>query len=240
MKGFRGFARYTCACLGASMFSLAAGADEIKRLNWVPNYGFTGEEAPGEEDPFAFLQRPLGDMWTFNCPPGGRFSVRVDTYDDRDEGSLSGVGSNIDPFLFVVDGGGNLLVLADNDVSCEHTPTCQAEGAPTGLCPEVVDQECGVGKLHSVVIHDAGTTFGGTDFVDEPFCTGGGGYKVLLTVFDKKGRELSEKSTKFGGGPSRKLPPWVRDFSQVGETGPLLDDEAVPDLLGDSPLLPQP
>jgi hypothetical protein len=234
MKGFRGFAIYACACVGASMFSSAAGADEIKRLNWLPNYGFEGEA--GEDQGSEFLQRPLGDMWTFKCPKGGRFSVRVDTYDDRDEGSLSGIGSNIDPFLFVVDGGGNLVVSANNDFRCEHTPTCQPEGAPSGLCPEVVDMECGVGNQHGLVIHDVGTTFG---IFPDPPCIGGGGYQVFLTVFDARGRELSEKSVKFGGGPSRKLPRWVRDFSHVGATGPLLDDEAVPDLLFDSPLRPQ-
>jgi hypothetical protein len=197
-------ATVSLACATVLLFNLGAAADETRRSNWLPNVGerFTVGQ-----------QLPLGDMWTFRCPPGGNFSVRVDTRDDTDEGR-----ARIDPLLEVVDGNGNNLTFADDEVACTFEPLCGFS------CPEVVQVACGEGDQHSVIIRDFGTASVGDDF-----CEGGGGYDVFLTVFLSDGSELSEISTEFGGGAFRRLPRWVTlRVPSVGSIGPVLDDEDVP------------
>jgi len=86
-----------------------ASAEPISRSNWVPNVGQLNLEG----------EQPLGDLWTFKCPEGGTVSASVDTKDDTDAAQ-----SDIDPVLLLVDGRGNLLALADDDVDCSYPPVC--------------------------------------------------------------------------------------------------------------------
>ena len=188
-----------CACVGALVCSVATAADEVRRSNWVPNVG----QRPND-------QLPLGDMWTFRCPPGGSFSVSVDTRDDTDRGEAT-----IDPLLEVVDGNGNDIAFADDTFACAFAPLCGFS------CPALDEVACGEGDRHSLIIRDFGAAGDG--------CEGGGGYDVFLTVFGPDGREFSEISTEFGGGAFRQLPRWVTlRLPAVGSIGPILDDEDVP------------
>lgn len=182
--------------------SAPAAADEVRRSNWVPN---VGELGTGEQ--------PLGDMWTFRCPPGGSVRASVDTKDDTDDGQ-----SDIDPVLLVFDGQGNLLRFGDDEDGCTYPPVCG------GLCPSV-RATCGEAGRHSIVVRDFGTAEGpGTP------CQEGGGYELVVEVFDAGGEPLSEQATRLGGGP-RKLPAvprWARDLGKA-PVGPILDDEDVPE-----------
>jgi hypothetical protein len=175
-------------------------ADEIHRSNWLPNVG----EREG---------LPLGDMWTFRCPPGGRFSVSVDGRDDTDTGE-----SLVDPLLEVVDGNGNNLAFADDEIECTYRPVCGFS------CPALNRVRCGDGDRHSIIVRDYGTAS-----VSGDFCAGGGGYDLLLTVYGPTGHEWSEESTELGGGSFRQLPRWVTlRLPALGPIGPVLDDEDVP------------
>jgi hypothetical protein len=42
-----------------------APAEPISRTNWVPNVG--NVDVLSED-----IEEPLGDLWTFQCPPGDR------------------------------------------------------------------------------------------------------------------------------------------------------------------------
>lgn len=149
-------------------------------------------------------------MWTFRCPPGGGFSVSVDTRDDTDRGEAT-----IDPLLEVVDGNGNDIDFADDTFACTFQPLCGF------ACPALDQVPCGEGDRHSLIIRDLGAAGEG--------CEGGGGYDVFLTVFGPDGGEFSEVSTEFGGGGFRQLPRWVTlRLPAVGSIGPILDDEDVP------------
>ena len=117
-----------CACVGALVCSVATAADEVRRSNWVPNVG----QRPND-------QLPLGDMWTFRCPPGGSFSVSVDTRDDTDRGEAT-----IDPLLEVVDGNGNDIAFADDTFACTLAPLANA---PRASNTEMMSRRLGPGRI---------------------------------------------------------------------------------------------
>jgi hypothetical protein len=185
-----------------------ASAEPISRSNWVPNVGQLNVEG----------EQPLGDLWTFKCPKGGTVNVSVDTKDDTDNAQ-----SDIDPVLLVIDGAGNLLAFADDDVDCTYPPVCGF------ACPSVSALACGSddsdsrrhghdndGK-HSLVVRDFGSSG----------CLGGGGYNLVVEVFTADGRQLSERRVDLGGGPKRDVPKYALEFGKA-PTGPALDDEDVP------------
>jgi hypothetical protein len=187
-----------------------ASAEPISRSNWVPNVGQLNVEG----------EQPLGDLWTFKCPKGGTVNVSVDTKDDTDNAE-----SDIDPVLLVVDGAGNLLAFADDDVDCTYPPVCGF------LCPSVTAVTCGNDgesdggrhgserELHSIIVRDFGAA-GAT-------CQEGGGYSLVVEVFTADGKQLSERRVDLGGGPQRKVPEYALDLGKA-PTGPALDDEDVP------------
>jgi hypothetical protein len=131
----------------------------------------------------------------------------VDTKDDTDAAE-----SVIDPVLLLVDGAGNLLAFADDDVACTYAPVCGF------ACPSVTAAACGSDEKHSVVVRDFGASG----------CQGGGGYNLIVEVFKADGSQLSERRVELGGGPKRKVPKWALDLGKA-PTGPALDDEDVPE-----------
>jgi hypothetical protein len=178
-----------------------ASAEPVSRSNWVPNVGQLNLEG----------EQPLGDLWTFKCPRGGTVNVFVDTKDDTDTAQ-----SDIDPVLLVVDGAGNLLAFADDEVDCTYPPVCGF------FCPSVTEVACGRGDKHSVVVRD----FGAANATGTP-CQEGGGYGLTVEVFTAHGRQVPEKFVELGGGPKRKVPKWALDLGKA-PAGPALDDEDVP------------
>jgi hypothetical protein len=181
-----------------------ASAEPISRSNWVPNVGQLNVEG----------EQPLGDLWTFKCPKGGTVNVSVDTKDATDAAS-----SDIDPVLLVVDGAGNLLAFADDDVDCTYPPVCGF------FCPSVSALACGGGgehSEHSIIVRD----FGAADATGTP-CQEGGGYNLIVEVFTQDGRQLSERRVELGGGPERDVPKYALKLAKA-PTGPALDDEDVP------------
>ena len=174
-----------------------APAQEVHRSNWVPNVGALLNE--GEQP------------WTFICPDGGSVSILVDTKDDSDT-----AGSDIDPLLFVLDGEGNIIALADDNFRCTYMPVCGY------ACPQVVDVACGEGGRHSAIVRDFG--FAALRGVD---CDQGGGYDLFVKVVSGTGDPLNERAVQLGGGPSRQVPKWALDDGKAPE-GPALDDEDVP------------
>lgn len=166
----------------------------ITRRNWVPN--------PGPDA----LDRPLGDMWTFLCPAGGKADLGVDTTTDTADGKAA-----IDPIAFVIDPNGTRIAIADDDTDCSIPPTCGFR------CPRVHDVPCGDGGLFSIVVR--GTTGSG--------CNGGGGYVLNLSVRNAAGEEVSDADIKLGGGARRKLPRWADPTRELRQS-PALDDEGVP------------
>jgi hypothetical protein len=154
-------------------------------------------------------EQPLGDMWTFNCPSGGTVIASVDTKDDTDTG-----GADIDPFLVVVDGAGNLLVSADDSFACTYPPIC-------GFACPAVEVECGTGLRHSLIVRDLDAGASGA------FCQEGGGYELTVEVFRANGAQQSASAINLGGGPARTVPAFAREEG-AAPRGPVLDDENVP------------
>ena len=132
-------------------------------------------------------EQPLGDLWTFKCPKGGTVNVSVDTKDDTDTAQ-----SDIDPVLLVVDGAGNLLAFADDDVACTYPPVCGF------ACPSVSAVACGSdghaddgrhgsdSEPHNIIVRDFG----------DSGCVGGGGYGLVVEVFKADGSQLSERRVR--------------------------------------------
>ena len=175
-------------------------ADEIIRSSWVPNVGMlTGDE------------QPLGDLWTFECPKGGTVSARVDTKDDTDTGL-----SDIDPILEVLNGKGDLLAFADDNVTCTYPPECGYQ------CPQVMSVSCGEANPHSLLVRDFGTAT-----LTALQCAKGGGYELTVTVFDQQGNQVAAKKVELGGGAKRQVPDWAVEEGKA-PVGPALDDENVP------------
>lgn len=170
------------------------------RSSWVPNVGQLAED-----------EQPLGDLWTFECPEGGTVSARVDTKDDTDTGV-----SDIDPILEVLDGKGNVLAFADDNVDCTYPPECGFQ------CPEVTSVPCGRGDSHSLLVRDFGTAS-----ITDIQCAKGGGYALTVTVFDHKGNPVAAKKVELGGGAEREVPEWAVEEGKA-PVGPALDDENVP------------
>jgi hypothetical protein len=177
-----------------------ASAEPISRSNWIPNVGQLNVEG----------EQPLGDMWTFRCPRGGTVSVSVDTKDDTDTAE-----ADIDPVLLLVDGAGNLLAFADDDVACSYPPVCGFS------CPSVSAIACGGDGRHSVIVRDFGAAVGNAA------CQEGGGYALTVEVFASGGNQLPERAVDLGGGPRRQVPRWAVDLGKA-PVGPALDDEDVP------------
>jgi hypothetical protein len=178
----------------------AASGDPIQRSNWVPNVGERN-----------FPEQPLGDMWTFRCPPGGTVSVSVDTKEETDD--FPGE-STLDPVLEIVDGQGNAIAFGDDDFDCTFPPVCGFS------CPRVVDVPCGEGILHSIIVRDFGAAGVG--------CTGGGGYEMTVEIF-LRGNQLPEILVGLGGGPRRHVPRWALEDGKA-PVGPVLNDENVPNM----------
>lgn len=178
-----------------------ASAEPISRSNWVPNVGQLNVEG----------EQPLGDLWTFRCPRGGTVNVAVDTKDDTDTAQ-----ADIDPVLLLVDGAGNLLAFADDDVGCTYPPVCGF------ACPSATAVACGSDGKHSVIVRD----FGAADATGAP-CQEGGGYGLTVEVFTRDGRQVPERLVDLGGGPRRNAPKWAVELGKA-PVGPALDDEDVP------------
>jgi hypothetical protein len=168
-----------------------------QRSNHVPN---VGRLAVGEQ--------PLGDMWTFYCPPGGRVEARVDTKDDTDLGT-----SSLDPILELLDANGVEIAQADDNVTCTYAPLCGFQ------CPRIRSLCGDTWDLHSLIVRDFGTA--GT------LCNDGGGYELTVDVYDENGNQLSPDEVQLGGGPSRGVPGWAVEEGKA-PVGPALDDENVP------------
>lgn len=183
------------------LWSLPAVSEEVRRTGWVPNVGALEDGEP-----------PLGDLWTFRCPPGGSFRMSVDTKDDDDQG-----GAGIDPVLGVISGNGQLVASADDEQACTYDPLCGFG------CPAVEAGLCGPGANHSIIIQDRGDATS----TDEA-CRGGGGYDLVLEVFNVNGVPLPQGRVRLGGGAAAQSQPrWLRE---AGFTlrGPRLDDTALP------------
>ena len=162
-------------------------------------------------------EQPLGDMWTFNCPPGGYVVASVDTKDDTDLGT-----STLDPILELLDGNGAEIADGDDENACTYAPVCGFR------CPQLRDfasprsthVACGDGGpsgLHSLIVRDFGVSG----------CNGGGGYELTVDVFDASGSQLSQEEVALGGGASRGVPEWALVEGKA-VVGPALDDENVP------------
>lgn len=150
----------------------------------------------------------VGDLWKFRCPAGGSVSAIVDTVPEiavDDQNFVSG----LDPRLQIFDGQGNLLAAGDDDVDCSVDTQCGAG------CPEVTEVPCGQGVNHSILVRDSGTL---------PACTGGGGYLLVIEVLNASGRSLGPVAVKLGGGPARRLPPWLLQTDLIGARGPVVDN----------------
>lgn len=153
--------------------------------------------------------RFIGDLWTFRCPAGGSVSASVDTLGDYavtdgDGGFVSG----LDPTLGIFDARGNLIARSDDEQACSVPTRCGAE------CPSV-EVPCARGAKHSILVRDAGIL---------PECTGGGGYLLIVEVFNEAGESLGPRAVRLGGGPRRNLPPWLLETGLVGRQGPVVDD----------------
>jgi hypothetical protein len=203
----------TCGTLASLVAGVPqASSEPISRSNWIPNVGQLNVEG----------EQALGDLWTFKCPRGGTVNVSVDTKDDTDNGE-----ADIDPVLLVVDGAGNLLAFADDDVDCTYPPVCGY------FCPSVAEVACGSTggrdehdddeETHSIIVRDFGAAIG-TDTA----CQEGGGYNLVVEVFNADGRQLAERTFELGGGPEREVPKYALDLGKA-PTGPALDDEDVPE-----------
>ncbi len=191
----------TIVGLTLSLSSLGVWASETYRNSFLPNVGDIDidEEAP------------LGDMWTFNCPAGGHVSIEVDTQDDSDQGR-----ARIDPLMFLVDGQGNLVASADDNMDCTYEPICGF------ACPELDHISCGTGLRHSIIVRDFGTAT-----TNNRRCRFGGGYTLEIEVHDSQGNRLVGDDLGLGGGPLRSVPDWALD-TFIAPVGPALDDEGVP------------
>jgi hypothetical protein len=185
------------------------------RSNHVPN---VGQLVPGGE--VGREEQPLGDMWTFFCPPGGHVVASVDTKDDTDLGTAT-----LDPILELLDGNGVELAHGDDENTCTYAPVCgfacPALRDATGSA-EIPCGDGGLSGLHSLIVRDFGTaTNTGVN------CNDGGGYELTVDVFDEFGNELSQEEVALGGGASRGVPDWAQTEGKA-PVGPALDDENVP------------
>ncbi|HYD50686.1 MAG TPA: lysyl oxidase family protein [Terriglobales bacterium] len=168
----------------------------VTRRNWVPDRG------PDS------LDRPLGDMWTFVCPPGGSADVSVDTVADRSDGR-----SQIDPIVFVANSDGTGVTIADDEVDCSIESACGFR------CPRLDNVPCGEGGVFSIVVRDHGSF--------NSACNGGGGYLLNVRVSNSQGEPLSDRDIKLGGGARRRIPRWA-DPTRALSPAPALDNEGVP------------
>ena len=158
-------------------------------------------------------QEPLGDLWTFKCPPGGSVRVAIDTKDDTDDAA-----SEIDPVLVILDGQGIVVGFGDDEDACSYPPVCGFR------CPSA-RADCGQPGRHSIVVRDFGAVDGAG-----PACEQGGGYELSVEVVDAGGQPLTDpEEVKLGGGArkTRSLPGWLRALGNA-PVGPALDDEDVP------------
>lgn len=163
------------------------------RSNWIPSGGYS--------------DGAIGDLWTFTCPPKGSVSIWVDTVDDTGNGT-----SRIDPAIEVVDKLGHLVVLANNNASCTHTPVCASSPSP---CARVLRAACGKGNPHSIVVYSTPSTV----------CAGGGGYKLWVATATRLGKVSPSSAIKVGGGTLRVTPTWAADIVKIS---PAFDNEGVP------------
>jgi hypothetical protein len=100
----------------------------------------------------------------------------VDTKDDTDAAQ-----SDIDPVLLLVDGRGNLLALADDDIDCSYPPVCGF------FCPSIAAVACGRGENHSLVVRD----FGAADIT-------GLAKKEVVTTWSLRSSKPTETSYRNG------------------------------------------
>ncbi|MCH7666910.1 MAG: hypothetical protein IH936_13410 [Acidobacteria bacterium] len=138
-------------------------AQPVLLSGWVPN---NGNVAVGESF--------VGDLYTFECPPGGDFDVSVDTRDDGDNST-----SNVDLKLEIRDRAGLLLDSFDDVIACTYPPVCGFS------CPRALVFLCSNGPM-SLVIRDVGAVAA----MGSPKCSGGGGYNLRLSLFDGTGNQL--------------------------------------------------
>ena len=78
----------------------------------------------------------------------------------------------------------------------------------------MIQGSCGSGNPHTVAVR--GSLAGEC---------GDGGYRLSVGTKDANGFAIPERRIRLGGGPKRKLPPWI---GPEAATGPLLDDVPLP------------
>jgi len=182
------------------------------RSGWVPNVGnLYYTEYYGE-----YLgEQPLGDMWTFECPPGGWFELFVDTKDDTD---YDGGMSCLNPIAQVFNPDGEFI-----QPFCCQKQECSYASVCAGLyaCPLLAGPCAPRRGKTSIVVRDEWAP------PSYELCSKGGGYELWLLVVDGRGRPISPTRVGLGGGAKRSVPPWA-----IGEgkapVHPALDDENVP------------
>ena len=148
-----------------------------------------------------------GDLWTFNCPLNGDFSLFMDTVGAEMNFADAGTAneSGVDPAFGVFDGAVNLIATDDDGDACTFAPASGFD------CPKLTDFACGIGARHYISIGNAS---------DLP----GGIYKLTLTVRDKDDVAISDSAIRLGGGPKPKLPRFLTPTKTNKPLAPLVDD----------------
>ena len=132
----------------------------------------------------------VGDTWSFYCPTGGSFDLKVDTNGTNTHHIVNNT-TGLDPNFRVLDGAGNEIVTTPDTFACTYLPINM------GTCPDVTNEACGVGPRHYIQVRN------------ESLETPGGSYLMELTVRDADGVELSAKKTALGGGRKPKVPKFM-------------------------------
>jgi hypothetical protein len=143
----------------------------------------------------------VGDMWSFNCPKGGHFTLTIDT-----------ATHTLDPEFRVFDKDGNTIADADDSTAC--TNSC------ANSCPQVVNVACADTGTHYIVVQNYGT--------GDATCPGGS-YNMLLSVSDANGDPVLANKVKLGGGATIKNPAFA-DPNKERRKGPIVDDGQVPNI----------
>ena len=149
----------------------------------------------------------VGDLWKFRCPAGGSVSATVDTIPKiaiDDQNFVSG----LDPRLQIFDGQGNLLAAGDDDVGCTVDTQCGA-GCPevtSALRPGGQPQHPGARQRGPAGVHRR-----------RGLSPGHRGLERERSIPRSGGGEA-------GGGPARRLPPWLLQTDLIGAQGPVVDN----------------
>lgn len=177
----------------ALAFAAFAKAETLFVENWV----------------FADSHLASGDLWSFTCPKGGRFTLFIDEFTTQ-----------VDPAFEVMDKTGARVAMGDDEVACssDEAGILDACGEEDAGCPRVVNAACGAGGTHYIAVWAW----------HHPEACNGGSYRMYLEVIDAKEKSLPARSVKLGGGPKTKLPKFIDEdgkpsLSQL-PAGPVIND----------------